>query len=93
MSSLIYLNRIKHQITPEVRVILAQTLALIHLNYCPNTWGTANKTQLQRIQKLQNFAAKVASGNGKKYDHATPYIHKLEWIKIENKNVICKLAY
>ena len=59
MGSLIYLNRIKNQVTSDVRVTLVQALALSYLNYCPNVWGTTSKTQLQRIQKLQNFAAKV----------------------------------
>ncbi|KAK7084119.1 hypothetical protein SK128_004710 [Halocaridina rubra] len=33
------------------------------INYCLKVWGCTNKTQLQRIQKLQNFAARVAVGN------------------------------
>ena len=95
MGSLIYLNRIKNQVTSEVRVIMVQSLALSYLNYCPNIWGTTNKTQLHRIQKLQNFAAKVAAGNGKKYDRATPYIDKFNWLKIERKCLLdtCILTY
>ena len=38
--------------------------------------------QLQRAQKLQNFAAKVAMGGGAKYDHATPFLRELGWLKI-----------
>jgi len=38
-----------------------------------------------RVQKLQNFAAKVAVGGAKKYDHVTPIIQKLKWLTIENK--------
>ena len=95
MGSLIYLNRIKNQVTSEVRVTMVQSLALSYLNYCPNIWGTTNKTQLHRIQKLQNFAAKVAVGNGRKYDRATPYIDKLNWLKIERKCLLdtCILTY
>ncbi|KAK7073296.1 hypothetical protein SK128_022737 [Halocaridina rubra] len=33
------------------------------INYCLKVWGCTNKTQLQRIQKLQNFAARVAVCN------------------------------
>ena len=95
MSSLIYLNRVKNQVTPDMRVILVQTLALSYLNYCSNIWGTTSRTQLHRIQKLQNFAAKVAVGNGRKYDHATPYINKLNWSKIDKKCILdtCILTY
>ena len=41
--------------------------------------------QIQRIQKFQNFAAKVAIGNVKKYDHVTPCIRELKWLRIEEK--------
>ena len=95
MSSLIYLNRIKQQVTPEVRILLVHALALSYLNYCPNIWGTACKTQLKRVQKLQNFAAKVAIGNGRKYDYATPFINKLDWLKIDKKCLLdtCIITY
>ena len=85
MGSLIFLNRIKNQVTSDIRVTLVQALALGYLNYCPNIWGTAGKTQLHRVQKLQNFAAKVAIGYGKKHDRATPFINKLNWMKIDQK--------
>ena len=37
----------------------------------------------------------MAIGNGRKYDHATPYIHKLEWLKIDKKCYLetCILTY
>ena len=55
------------------------------LNYCSTIWGSANITQIKRIQKLQNFAAKIACGGGRKHDHATPYINSLRWLKIIHK--------
>ena len=95
MGSLIYLNRVKNMISADVRVVLVQALALSYLNYCPNIWGTTNKTQLHRVQKLQNFAAKVAIGKGKKYDRATPFIEQLNWLKIDKKCMLntCILTY
>ena len=45
-------------------------------------WGSSSKTNINDLQKIQNFAAKVAVGNGKKFDHATPFIKKLEWLTI-----------
>ena len=38
---------------------------------------------MQQAQKIQNFAAKVVLG-GKKFDHATPYLKELQWLKISN---------
>ena len=48
-----------------------------------------------KYKKIQNFASKVASGHGKKYDPATPYINQLEWLKIDNKLIydVCLFVY
>ena len=47
--------------------------------------GSANKTHMQQIQKLQNFAAKVALGGGAKRDHVTPFLRELGWLKVNKK--------
>ena len=85
MGTLIYLNRIKDRIERDVRIKVVQALALSLINYCSKIWGTTSKTQIQRVQKLQNFAAKIAIGNVRKYDHVTPHIKELKWLKIEQK--------
>ena len=85
MGILIYINRIKHNFDTDARIMVVQSLAISQLNYCSRIWGSANKTQTQRVQKLQNFAAKLASGKGRKFDHATPFISKLGWMKMEQK--------
>ena len=50
---------------------------------------------MQRVQKIQNFAAKIASGKGRKFDHATPFISELGWLKMNKKcdYDICTLMY
>ena len=65
------------------------------ISYCSTVWNGASKLNIQKLQNIQNFASKVAIGNGKKYDHATPYINELEWLKIENKVVydVCSFIY
>ena len=85
MGTLMYLNRIKCKLTQEMRGTVVQSLALSHINYCNKIWGTAGITQLERMQKLQNFAAKIVVGNARKYDHATPLINNLKWLKIKQK--------
>ena len=93
MGILIYLNRIKDSIPPATRTQVVQTLALSVVNYCLKIWGTTNKTQLQKAQKLQNFAARIALGNVKKHEHITPHINKLKWLKISNKCVFDTCVY
>ncbi len=73
---LMYINRIQDSLSKEARLIAVQTLPLSHLNYAITVWGTANTTQLKRVQKLQNFAARVAIGGVSKFDHTTPLLQK-----------------
>ena len=49
-------------------------------------WGKTNATQIQRLQTLQKFVAKVALGGAAK--HVTPYLKELEWFKISQKHYI-----
>lgn len=90
---LMYLNRIGQRFERNNRIIIVQSLALSVLNYCSRVWGSACKHQIAKVQKLQNFAAKVASGDSRKYDHATPVIRKLNWLKVNKKCIYDDCVY
>ena len=87
MGTLIYLNRIKKLFDPETRLIVVQSLVLSLINYCFIVWGSTSNVYKQRVQKLQNFAARVAIGTVKKYDHISPFLLQLGWLKINDKFV------
>ena len=55
------------------------------INYCLPVYGTTNNTLIKKIQKLQNFAAKICIGGAKRRDHATPFITQMKWLKIDKK--------
>ncbi len=79
-----YFNRITENLSKRIRTMVLQTLPLNIINYGIKIWGSSNLTHIQRAQKAQNFAAKVALG-GKKHDHVTPYFKELKWLKIKEK--------
>ncbi len=81
--TLLYINGIKDRFDIATRTLIVKSLALSLINYCSLVWGMANRTQLDRVQKLQNFASKVAIG-ARKYDHVTPILKQLTWLKIED---------
>ena len=93
--TLLYLNRVCDRFEFDCRVMVIQSLVLSVLNYCLRVWGSTNKTQMGRVKKLQNFAAKVAVGGAKKYDHVTPIFEKLNWLPMELKYFysICLLVF
>lgn len=84
MGALLYINKIKHLFDRETRLIAVTSLALSHLTFCNIIWGTTTTTVLNKAQKLQNFAAKVADGKARKYDHVTPIMKELEWLNVNN---------
>lgn len=57
---LLYLNRIEDCFEISTRIMVVQSLVLSIVNYCSRVWGATNKTQIERVQKLQIFAATVA---------------------------------
>ena len=61
---LLYINRVNDRFDSVCRVLVVQSLVLSVLNYCLRVWGSTNKTQMDRVKKIQNFAAKVAVGGG-----------------------------
>ncbi len=74
VGTLMFINRISDKLDRPSRIIAVQSLVLSIINYCISIWGSANLTIINDAQKLLNFAAKVAKGNAKKFDHATPKI-------------------
>ncbi|KAK7075307.1 hypothetical protein SK128_002071, partial [Halocaridina rubra] len=67
------------------RVTVVESVALSHINYCTTVWRAITKTQINRTQKLINFATQVALGGIRKYDHITPVLNNLGWLQAENK--------
>ncbi len=92
MGILFFHLRIKDKFEINTRKIVIQSLALRIINYCLLVYGTTSSTLLRRVQKLQNFAAKVCAGGARRSDHATPFVTQFEWLKIE-KNVIFEVAF
>ncbi len=77
MGVLMFLNKVSEHFDKTTRIIVVQSLVLSLINYCISICGSTCKTLLHSVQKLQNFAAKVAIRGARKYDHATPFIEEL----------------
>ena len=76
-----FLNRLKENFDKSTRIILIQSLVLSIINYGLLVWGNTAACHTQQVQKTQNFAAKVALC-GNKFDHVTPYLRELKWLKM-----------
>ena len=83
---LMFLSRVSGNLDKPSRILVVQSIVLSLINYCIRIWGTTNLTVINKVQKLQNFAAKVAMGGARKFDHVTPIIQKLGWLRISDKH-------
>ena len=61
---------------------LATSFILSRLDYCNALFKNLNDYQIQSLQKLQNFAAKVIL-NKTLYDHVTPCLIDLHWLPVQ----------
>ena len=95
MGTLLFLNRITKRFNQECRIMVVQSLILSVLNYALKVWGSANRSNIQRVQKLQNFAGKVAIGGARRRDHASPIIERLKWLRMDRKYIyeICMFIF
>ena len=46
-----------------------------------NIWNNTTESNLDKVQKVQNFACRIISGV-KKFDHITPVLRKMQWLRI-----------
>jgi len=44
-------------------------------------WASTTKKNIARLQKNQNFAARIVTG-ARKYDHITPILKELHWLPV-----------
>ena len=82
---LTYLNRIRDRLDRDIRLIVVQSLDLSIINYCLRVWRMTTKEQLDHVQNVPNFSARVAYGGLRKYDHISPIFAELKWLNIEKK--------
>ena len=84
VATLCQINRVKHLLDTKTIVTLIKTLVFSKLFYCSSVWSNTSKKNIDRLQKVQNFAARLATDT-RKFDHIT-YNSCLNTIKLVNSN-------
>ena len=75
-SSLYMLKKAKPYIPFHSLMMLYNGIVSPHFDYCDTIWGTCNETTSQKVQRLQNRAAKIISGMAR-YDSSTEALNIL----------------
>ena len=64
--------------------LVIRTLVLSKLDYGNALLLGCSATDLQRLQRIQNWAAKLIH-MAPRSDHATPYIKRLHWLRVRER--------
>ena len=77
------INRVKHLFDPRMLESIISSLVFSKLYYCSNVWSSTSKKNIERLQKVQNFAARIITGT-QKYEHITPILKQLNWLPVSD---------
>lgn len=89
--SLRQINRAKHLFDRSTLITIINGLVFSKMFYCSSVLAGATKKGIERLQKLQNFAVRIVTGE-RKFDDITPYLKDLHWVpgamQLEVRNII-----
>ena len=99
-SALRQIRFIKKFLSYESLRTLAVALILSRIDYCNTLLAGLPEKQLCRVQSLINTTARLITGT-RKFDHITPVLKKLHWVKVRDRVVYkilllifkCRLGY
>ena len=83
-------SRIRDVLDTECTQLLINSLVTSRLDYCNSLLHGIPKFSIERLQKMQNRAAKVIT-QSKIHDHVTPILKQLHWLPVE-KRIEFKIA-
>ena len=71
IGSLCQINRVKYLFDRRTLITIINSLVFSKLLYCSSVWANTTKKNIELLQTVQNFAARIVSGT-RKFDHVTP---------------------
>ena len=85
------IGRICKYLTDENLKLLVNALVISRLDYCNSILNGLPKRKLDKLQRVQNTAARLITGT-KQYDHIKPALQKLHWLPVESR-IIFSYSY
>ena len=62
MNHFVQINRIKHLLDKKALLLLINSFVFIKMFYCSSVWGNTTKSNINKLQLEQNFAARIVLG-------------------------------
>ena len=79
--SLCQINRVKYLFDKRTLITIIDSLIFGKLLYCSSVWANTIEKNIELLQSVQNFAARIISGT-RKFDHVTLILKQLQWLII-----------
>ena len=87
------ISRVRNSLTYETCATTVQSYVMSRLDFCNALLYGAHDYQLERLQKVQNYAARVIArvpryvlvDGVRKYQHITPTLAALHWLPIKQR--------
>ena len=87
LSTIYQISRVRHLFTKPVLSTVLNSLIFSKPFYCSTVWAGTSKQNLQKLQLVQNFAARVLTDT-KKFDHISPVLRELGWPSIKDQLLV-----
>ena len=81
IGSLCQINRVKHLFDARTLERVINALVFSKLYYCSPVWSNTSKKNISKLQKVQNFACRIITGQ-QKFDHITLVLRELRWLPV-----------
>ena len=81
LHKLIQINRIKHLLDKKTLILLMNCFIFSKLLYCSTVWSNTSRSNIKKLQLVQNFAARIVS-ELRKFDHISQGIRSLNWLPV-----------
>ena len=88
------IRRAKPYVKKDSLEVMYQSLVLPYFDYCSLVWSNCNQTLKDKIQRLQNRAARIIRPTGDTYDiRSKDILHKLGWSNLEERRISQTISY
>ena len=91
MGVLAGLSHVRHHLPEGVITTLVSALVLSQVRYCLTVYGNGSQKNLDKIQKILNFGARVIFGR-RKFDHVSHLRERLGWLPARQLAEHCTLC-
>ena len=84
LTGLYFLRKSSNVLPKNIQSMLYKTIIAPHFDYCNVVWGRCNKTIFNKLQVLQNRAAKIITG-ANRYDSSSQALSDLDWKNLDKR--------